>query len=39
MHKKEGNMRELMHYSFKMFFLGLEVTTFQLFKLFGGFFK
>jgi hypothetical protein len=38
MHNKEGNMKELMHYSFKMFFLRLEDITFQSFKMFGGFF-
>jgi hypothetical protein len=38
MHKDEGNMRELMHYNFKVFFLRLEGTAFQSLKLFGVFF-
>ncbi len=32
-------MTELMHYSFKVFLLRFEDTTFESFKLFGVFFK
>jgi hypothetical protein len=35
---EEGNMRELLYYSSRVFFLGLEGTTFQSPKLFGGLF-
>jgi hypothetical protein len=32
---EEGNMRELLYYSSRVFFLGLEGITFQSPKLFG----